>query len=75
MTIVADSKKIHKVIVEAKIPSILFFIFTHPFFRLANKIYYLSVIAKSLPQACKYFSKVENLKSPNSQLSNLATEL
>ena len=73
MTIIADTKKIHKVIVEAKIPTILFF-YT-PFFKLANKIYYLSVIAKSLPQACKYFSKVENLKSPNSQLSNLATEL
>ncbi|MDD0845621.1 hypothetical protein PTQ33_00575 [Campylobacter sp. 50012-21] len=42
---------------------------------MANKIYYLSAIVKSLPQACKYFSKVENLKSPNSQLSNLATEL
>ncbi|WP_321236617.1 hypothetical protein [Campylobacter sp.] len=29
MTIIADTKKIHKVIVEAKIPTILFFIFTH----------------------------------------------
>ena len=72
MTIIADTKKIHKVIVEAKIPTILFL---HTFFKLANKIYYLSVIAKSLPQACKYFLKVENLQSPNSQLSNLATEL